>query len=340
MKNEKILKLDYRKFNDNRIKKIVSRFGNVSNIKILYLSCYKPNYTRTETLLAILKRNNIEYKTILTGNSKLKYFKLLFKQLKYQRKSDLIIVGFRGHEILPLVKFFSNKPIIFDAFISVYDTLCFDRKIFKPNSIIGKFFKKYDKFLCKISDTILVDTKTHKQYFEKEFSVNNIDYLYLECNEKLFKPFKIRKKNNKFVIFWYGSANPLQGVNIILKAAKILERDKRILFKIVGPIEKKYSKLVEKLNLKNTEFIKYIPYEKLPMEIAKSDLCLGGHFSNIDKAKRVIPGKVYQFLSCGKKVLLGDNLANREIFKEGSQIKFVEVNSSEKLASEILKLIN
>ena len=85
--------------------------------------------------------------------------------------------------------------IIFDAFISVYDTLCFDRKKFRSNSIIGKFLKWYDSYLCNISDIVLVDTKTHKKYFEKEF--NDLVKLNLEGPGKItmfFAGGKIYKK--------------------------------------------------------------------------------------------------------------------------------------------------
>ena len=50
----------------------------------------------------------------------------------------------------------------------------------------------------------------------------NIDYLYVGCNNQLFKKKEVKNKN-KFVVFYYGYANPLQGVEIILKSAKLLE---------------------------------------------------------------------------------------------------------------------
>ena len=334
---KEFLKLDYKKFNDANLIKILSEFGNPHKIKILYLSTYNSDYTRTETLLSLFKKNNIDYKAILTEKLRFKYFKIISELIKNQKDYDVIFVAFRGQETLPFIKIFSKKPIIFDAFISVYDTLCFDRRKFNPNSATGKFFKWYDSYLCKISNTVLVDTKTHKDYFKREFNAKNIDYLYLGCNEKLFKPLKIKKRSSKFVVFWYGQANPLQGVDIILNAAKILE-DKNIQFRIVGPVRKKYSKLINNLNLKNVEFIDYIPYNQLPLEINKSNVCLGGHFGNRNKSRRVIAGKTFQFLSCGKPTIIGDNPANREIFKESSNLRFVKMNESEDLARKILEM--
>lgn len=334
------LKFDYNNFNQKNLNKILSKFGKPRSLRILYLSTYKPNYTRTETLLELFKKDKINFKTILVEDSKIKYLRAIYNLIKYQKNYDIIFVAFRGHEILPFIKFFTGKPIIFDAFVSVYDTLCFDREIFKPNSFIGKFLKWYDKFLCRISNVVLVDTKESKNYFEKEFNTNNIDYLYVGCNENLCKPIETRKREPKFVVFWYGAANPLQGVDIILRSAKLLEKNKDIQFRLVGPIRKKYSGLIENLGPKNIEFIDFIPYNELPVEINKADLCLGGHFSNKDKAKRVIAGKTFQFISCNKPTIVADNPANRELFRETRHLSFIEPGSPEKLASKILEIKN
>jgi len=92
--------------------------------------------------------------------------------------------------------------------------------------------------------------------------------------------------------------------------------------------------------LGNIEFIDFMPYDKLPVEINKADLCLGGHFSNKDKAKRVIPGKTFQFISCNKPTIVADNPANRELFRETRHLSFIEPGSPEKLASKILEIKN
>ena len=128
------------------------------------------------------------------------------------------------------------------------------------------------------------------------------------------KPIKVKKDPDKFTIFWYGNSFPLQGVDNILKAAKKLEKYSNILLRLVGPIRQKHQKLITKINFKNVQFIDWVPYEKLPLEIAKADLCLGGHFSTVPKATRVVPGKVFQFLACGKPTLIALNEANNEIF--------------------------
>ncbi|HPJ16813.1 MAG TPA: glycosyltransferase [Candidatus Woesebacteria bacterium] len=304
---------DYEVINDHNLKKILTKFNNPK--KIGYFSTYKPNYTRTETLLELFNRNQVQVDKIIPGGGLIRYFKALFQLFQQRNNFDVLVVAFRGHEILPFVRLIFRKKIIYDSFISIYDTLCFDRCIFRPSSLIGKLLKWYDTFLCSISDFVLLDTKTHMNYFIKEFKVskNKISYLYVGCNKKMFKPMKVKKDTNKFLVFWYGNVLPVQGVDVILKTAKALETEKNILFRLVGPIRKKYGKLIKELQLTNVEFIDYVPYEKLPQEIAKADLCLGGHFSDLPKAKRVIAGKTFQFLAMNKKTIITNYEANDEL---------------------------
>ncbi len=331
------LKFDYDQFNQENLFKIVSKFGNPKKLRILYISTYIPNYTRTETFLELIKKSEITVTKILVGNSKLKCLRAIYNLIKYRKTYDLVFVAFRGHEILPFIKLFTRKPIIFDFFVSVYDTLCLDRQIFKPESLIGKFLKWYDKFLCRISNIVLVDTETHKNYFEKEFRANNVDYIYVGCNKDLFKPMEVEKDRYKFLVLWYGYANPLQGADVILRSAKLLE-NRGIFFRLVGPVRDKYPQLIMDLQPKNVEFVDFISYEKLPVEINKSDVCLGGHFSDRGKATRVIAGKTFQFIACGKPTIVGDNPANRELFEDNQLVKFVKMNDPHDLANKILEV--
>ena len=321
-------------------------------MKICYFSSYyAKDYTRTQTILNALKKNkNFEVvECIDNSKSFLRYFKAIYKFLRLKDNFDIVIVGFRGHEILPIIRKLTKKPIIFDAFVSVYDTLCFERKRFKPNSLIGKFLFWFDKYNCRIANKILLDTKTHADYFAETFGINRnkFYYVYIGANEELFYPRKIRE-NKEFTVFFYGTYRPLQGIEYIIKAAKLLENEKDIVFKIIGggggyytkDYYKKMRRLAKELDVKNIDFIDWIPYEELPLEIAKADICLGGHFSNMPKATRVISGKTFQFIAMKKPTIVGKNEANKELFKNGKNIYMCNMADERSLANAILELKN
>lgn len=71
-----------------------------------------------------------------------------------------------------------------------------------------------------------------------------------------------------------------------------------------------------------------------------SDLCLAGHFNaHIKKAKRTIPGKAYIYQAMQKRMILGDNAANRELICEDpDSIYYVEMGSADKLATLIREI--
>ena len=57
----------------------------------------------------------------------------------------------------------------------------------------------------------------------------------------------------------------------------------------------------------------FTPLESLRDEIARADICLGGHFGASDKAGRVVPGKVYQILAMARPLIASDSPANRGV---------------------------
>ncbi len=321
---------------------------SLDKIKVCYFSSYYiKDYTRTQVIINGLKKNNVEViECIDNSKSILRYPRAIIKFLKLKDNFDLVIVGFRGHEIMPIIRKLTKKPIIFDAFLSSYDTMCFDRKKFKPNSFFGKFFFWLDKYDCTIADKVLLETKQHVDYFVKTFeiNINKFDSIYVGADEDMFFP-QNKEKSNKFIVFYYGTYRPLQGIEYIIKAAKLLEKDKDILFRLIGggkhydvDYYNSIKKLTKDLNIKNIEFVDWIPYKKIPEEISKADICLGGHFSNIDKASRVIAGKTFQFIAMKKPTIVGENKANKSIFLNRKNVYMCKIADEKSLAKAIVEL--
>jgi glycosyltransferase involved in cell wall biosynthesis len=132
----------------------------------------------------------------------------------------------------------------------------------------------------------------------------------------------------------------LHGTEYIVRAADKLRNETDIEFILVGkgPDHKRVRNLADDLGVTNIRFIDWLPYEQLPLEIAQSDVCLGGHFSEIDKAKRVIAGKTFQFMAMKKPVVVGDCAGNRELFMDRRNSLFVRMADATSLAKSILEL--
>ncbi|MFH1367088.1 MAG: glycosyltransferase [Patescibacteria group bacterium] len=317
-------------------------------MKVLYFATYYiDHYVRQDVIIdALEKIKGIELiKCVVNKKSPLRYFQAIGKFIFTSKKDvDVIFVGFRGHEVLPLLRLLTRKPIIFDAFLSLYDTLCFERKKFSPNSLAGKFLFWFDRHNLKIADHVILDTKAHANYFRDVFRVpeKKLTFLYVGSDQNIFYPREKKEISNKFVVFYYSTFRPLHGVECVVKAAKLLSNDKDIIFRIIGrgPEKNKIIKMSVKLELNNINFVDWLELSKLSEEMANADICLGGHFSVLAKAKRVIPGKVFQFLAMKKAVIVGNGEANKEIFKNRDNCLMVNGSDSEDLKRAILELKN
>jgi len=314
-------------------------------MKLLFISGRESSYTRNAVILKGLRENGIEIiECTDPSDSYLFRYPKTFGKFIFKRKEDfdLIFIGFFGQPLVPLVKKLTDKPIIFDAFLSAYDTMCFDRKKITPKSLGGRFFYWLDKHSCELANTILLDTNAHIDYFVNTFGLEREKFqrVFVGAVDSIFYPRDIRKNDNKFTVFYYGTYRPLHGIEYIIKAAKKLESYGDIEFEIVGngPEYKKNMKLAEEMKMKNIHFIDWIQYEKLPSEIAKADVCLGGHFSDIDKAKRTIAGKTFQFIAMKKPVIIGNSPANRELFEDRKNALLIEHGNADALADAILEL--
>ena len=70
------------------------------------------------------------------------------------------------------------------------------------------------------------------------------------------------------------------------------------------------------------------------------NLCLAGHFNNdIDKSKRTIPGKAIIFELMRKPMVLGNSIANHELFKEDDKHYFTEMGNAKELVRIIKNVL-
>ena len=310
-------------------------------MKICFFGIYNPEYSRNRILISGLKENNcevVECRAEAKSGRFLKYFNLCKEYWKIRnRKFDRVIVAFPGQTVVWLARILFGRKIIFDAFTSLYDSEVFDRKNAKEKSLKALYFKFLDRYACKLADKILLDTNEHIKYFVKEFGISGEKFIrvFVGADTAVFYPSAVgdsfRPPGDKFIVHFHGSNIPLQGVEIILGAAKILETEKDISFNIIGTsIKNQYAKR----GFKNINFIGNVPYEKLPEHISRADVCLG-IFGNTNKARRVIPNKVYEYAAMGKPVITLGTPAVREAFAPGT-LRTVKSSDSGELAAAIL----
>jgi glycosyltransferase involved in cell wall biosynthesis len=315
-------------------------------MNIVFTSGRELDYPRNWMIFKLLqKKYKVNYIGRQSGRSNILKQSVLnaIKIFPYLRSQEYTLgfFGFYGHLLVLLVGKLAKPPLIFDAFLSTYDTLCFDRGYFSPTSIPGKFSKWVDIQACSIPKRIILDTRAQADFFHENLGIEKekLDVLFVGCDEDLFFPRSQSLVNQKIVLF-YGSLLPLHNIEVIIEAAKLTEKY-GVKFMFIGPFDKIRSEIKTQLSdCQNIQALPPVPIHKIPLYISNASICLGGHFGQSAKASRVIAGKTFQCIAMGKPTIVGDNQANRELLTHGYDAWFCKMNDARALAESILHLLS
>ena len=326
-------------------------------MKVLFVTTKSISYLRNVQEINSLKKSSNEV-FVIGSNSSIYIIRIIYVWLRLLfisfKPFDLFFAGFLPQLFLPL---FYRKirragcKVYEDFFISLYDTLCYDRCLVSPDNMIGRMLHEWDSLTLKLSDKIICDTQAQGDFFIEELGADpkKIEVVYLEADRSIFNP-ELYNKNELIksvvpnsilskddcVVLYFGSVLPLQGVDIVLCA--MLELVKKGYYCIfIGPLSTKQRSLITKKD-EHFLFVPWVSTKRLAEMISIADLCLAGHFNaNILKASRTIPGKAYIYEAMGKPMILGDNTANRERFKESQNNIYIEMGSTQALIEGVVK---
>lgn len=338
-------------------------------MRIVFWGTYDTGKPRVRILLRGLRENGIEViechkevwggiedKSQLKGltrklrlffNWLLAYPNLIWRYLRLP-KHDAVVVGYLGQlDVLVLWLFarLRRVPIVWDAFLSLYNTVVEDRQMVRRGNPIAWALWTWEWLACKAADLVVLDTQTHGNYFIDTFGIRprKVVAVLVGAEPDIFDKYRPASAdfseavstNTKSGIFnpatnitaplklqpkvlFYGQFIPLHGIDTVVQAAKLTEKD-GISWIIVGTGQEacRIQELVSQLKPSNLEWIEWIPYEQLVDAIREANVCLG-IFGNTDKASRVIPNKAFQILMCGKPLITRDSPAIRELVEPDS----------------------
>jgi len=312
-------------------------------MKIAYVPGRELSYSRTSIFSSGMEKNGVELRNYgVNYNSLIKRsvvvpLKFLFRK---NRDEDVVIVGFLGQPLAIFLRPFVRKKMVLDAYLSMYDSMVFDRKKVSKDSFLAKVFYWLDKKSCQVSDRVFVDTYEHIDYFSKTFSIpkEKFERALIGADDSLFVPKKNKKVGDKLIVGFHGLFIPLQGVEYIIKSAKILEKE-NVEFLLVGGGQTYDGcyKLAKKLGVKNVKFLGLKKPEDIPEFIDCIDVGLG-IFGKTEKTKRVIPNKAYEIIAMKKPLITADTPAIRELFVDKKSVYLCNAKDEKSLAAAILAL--
>jgi glycosyltransferase involved in cell wall biosynthesis len=309
--------------------------------------CFFGSYNQTHrnnSLLKGLRAHDYEVLECRDDSKKpLKYFRLFQKHRKLKQQYDVMIVGFPNHGLMLLARLLTRKPIIFDPFISLYNTIVEDRKQQSKYSLKSMKAFMLDTLSMRLADRVLSDTASHGEYYSSTFGIPLKKFVVVPvgADEEVFAA-RNTVNDEGFAVKFYGTYSPLQGVQYIVRAAKLLEDQKDIHFYLLGHGQtlSEMLRLAKELEVKNVTFIEErIPVSELSVFMESADVSLG-IFGGTVKSNMVIPHKVYDALALGRPVLTGDTEAANEFFTNTENILLCKEADAEDLAQKVLSLRN
>jgi glycosyltransferase involved in cell wall biosynthesis len=263
---------------------------------------------------------------------------LLEAYLRRLKRPDLIWVPcFRQRDISSAVHWADKwkVPLVIDPLISAYEKAVFENKKWPPDSSLADRMRRWESRLLRQGDLVVADTTAHAKFFTEylEIPEEKLSVLYVGAEAKYFipKPYPLLKP--PFEILFYGSFLPLQGVDIIIKAAQ-LTQDLPFRWVLLGdgPLRREAEKA--SIGLKNINFEPWIDYKQLPNRIANAHILLGV-FGTTKKANLVIPNKVFQSMAVGRPVITRNADAYNDNLGKSDIIGWVPGGDPDALASRV-----
>lgn len=299
--------------------------------------------------------NGVEDKSQLTGwrqiaNCALKlllaYPGLIWRYLRLPRH-DVVVVGYFGHlDVLVLWPFarLRGVPVLWDAFLSLYETVVEDRALVGPRHPVAWLLWAWDWLACRAADVALLDTQAHAQWFETEFGLKRerTAAIFVGAELDAFAPLREARQlspGKPVRLLFYGQFIPLHGIETIVDAAA-RTKPEEYSWTIIGSGQEapKIKRLLDKRPIPHLQWLPWVPYGELRQRIASADICLG-IFGPGNKAARVIPNKVFQAISAGCPIVTRDSPAMRELVDHNAPgVRLVAAGDSDSLLTGVAEL--
>lgn len=255
----------------------------------------------------------------------------------------VVLVSFPGGSDMPMARLLSRRSgatVVYDAFISQFDTQVHDRRTHGSWSAHGRYFYAQDWLACRLADVVLTDTALHADYFATTFRVDRKKFVVVPVGTDATEAPPLATRDvPPYDVVWYGSYLPLQGAPVIAEAARLLdERGVPCTVTLIGdgPDRPAVSPVVRRLT--NVRMVDRLPLGDLHGRLATADLTLGV-FGTTAKAQRVVPNKVYDALALGRPVLTGDTPAIRAEFAVDEELAVCTPGDPHALAGAIQALL-
>jgi glycosyltransferase involved in cell wall biosynthesis len=262
-------------------------------------------------------------------------------------RCDALIVGYLGQLDMilcaPAARLI-GRPVVFNPLVTLTDTIVEDRKLVAAAGLPARLIERIDRYTLRRADVVLVDTRANGDFLVRRFGLkpDSVVVLPVGVDPLIFHPPAEARSGygDEMDVLFYGKFIPLHGIETIIRAARIIEREASgIRFELVGTGQQYDAMrgLARDLRTRDIRWTDWLPFQALGERLRRADVALG-IFNGGTKASRVIPNKVHQALACGVPVVTRSSPAIDELLADRESALLVPPDDPAALAAALVEL--
>lgn len=233
-----------------------------------------------------------------------------------------------------------NRKYILDI-RDLYPEVLFNLDIINNKSSLGRILLFLEKMVYDNASLISTVTNGLADHIKDKSENQNVYLIRNGYSKRLFYP-KKTLNDNKFKIIFHGTMGKFQNIKLIIELGKAF-KDKKINdieLIVIGDGAKSdfLKKKIREYNLKNIKYLGRKDINKIPDFINSCDLGISPRIDGII-SQTAFPVKVYEYLGCGKPVIVTP-ISEVGDFIEENKMGFQAENDVNRLFELIFKLKN
>ena len=265
------------------------------------------------------------------------------RALRAARRADIVIAGFWGQPLVPILRLLGKRRILLDVYALTHSRYAMESDSTRKNGLAALAYL-IDWAAFRLTHRALLLTEYHRRWMGRKYRVPGEKILLLPLTTGSLGRTPQPEPDGASEIFrvhWHGRHLAHHGVDVILEAAHIL-RNEPVHFTMVGgkgPCLEENRATAARLGLGHVTFMDDVPYAELRALMARSHVCLG-LFGSSRRSRVVINNKVIDGFAAGRAVITGRNRPSVALLEGRPAAHFVPLGDPAALAGAILLLRN
>lgn len=247
-----------------------------------------------------------------------------------EKSYDAVIVPYPGWFSVGAARKLYDGPLILDLFLSLADTACRDRSIFRSGGLAERVLRRLDRRACSTADRVLLDTPLHATRIAELTGLEERRFDFVQIGDPNapdeFPALPDFSKGDKLKALYVGTGVPLHGIDHLLDGC---EKFGDVELTFVGGTREQRAR-AETLDVV-TRVEEWLADEEL-REVIASNHVVFGIFGESEKAGSVIPYKVIHGLAHARVVVTAETAAVLTMLAPGDDCLTTPVGDAEAIA--------